>query len=74
MKNLDESAITRTVALSRRLKVTLTFGHNNLLCEWDPDFPESLSTTERRRYRRARDELLAGLTSKIGTKIVIVEA
>jgi len=65
--------VTRTVRLSKRYTVTLTFGRGHLLCEWSPHQPNQLSSKELRIYRRARNEMLAEMAAKLGNNIVLVE-
>jgi hypothetical protein len=71
-----EWAITKTVRLSRRLAVNMTCGPAGLVCEWDPAPPTSLRTSERRRYRRARDHLLIEMKDRLGLggAILVIEA
>jgi hypothetical protein len=71
-----EWAITKNVRLSRRIAVNMTCGPAGFVCEWDPAPPTSLRTSERRRYRRARDGLLIEMKARLslGGTILVIEA
>lgn len=68
-----ENAKAKTFRLSDRLSVEITVGVGGLVCEWDPDLPERLTEEELTNYRKARSEMLAGLSEIIGLPITIVE-
>jgi hypothetical protein len=56
---MSEAADRKTFRLSARLSVEITIGPKSLVCEWDPDLPESMTPAELKAYRMARTEMLA---------------
>jgi len=68
-----EVAETKTVRLSDRLTVTLSVSPLGITAEWSPYIPSRLSGGELRRYRQARDEMLARLASRVGGGVLLIE-
>jgi len=71
-----EWALTATARLSRRISVEITAGPGGMTCEWSPNRPVlgiRLNKKEVRRYRAARDELLARVAERMGGNILVVE-
>ena len=68
----SEWACTKQVRLSSRYSVTMTAGPAGFICEWEPDVPNDLTKAELRRYRKARDELVAQIGERLGGSVLIV--
>ena len=68
-----EWAITRTIAISNKLTVTMTAGPGGFTCEWSPTIPRELKKKERNRYRAGRDSLLAKVAQRLGGGVLVVE-
>ena len=57
--NGGDWTVTRSAKL-RDVTIELTFGPGGFSCEWLPRLPDrEFSKTERRRYREARDAIVA---------------
>lgn len=73
MRSPSESATCKTFRLSKRLTVEITVGPAGMVCEWAPTMPKTLTASELKAYRRARDEMLAHLAGRLGGNVVCVE-
>lgn len=69
-----EHAVTRAVRLSETLFVTITASRIGVSAEWNPAPPESLSDNELQRYREARNAAVAEVASRLGGRVVVIEA
>lgn len=68
-----EAGLSRTVRLSKGLSVTICVSRLGMTCEWSPFKPVSLSKKELRRYREARDGLVAEAAQRLGGSALIIE-
>ena len=68
-----ESTVTRTARLSDSLSVTITASRIGVTAEWHPAPPETLTTSELRRYREARNAAVAEVATRLGTRALVVE-
>lgn len=66
-------ATTRTVRLSKRLSVTIAVSRLGMTCEWEPALPAKLTAKELRRYREARNAVVAEAAERLGGTAVIIE-
>ncbi len=71
---MTASATTKTVRLSKRLSVTITVSSLGMSCEWDPAFPDKLTTNELHRYRDARDTVVIEVAKSLGGNAVVIES
>ena len=75
MNSRPEWSVSKSVRLSGRYRVEITIGPGGMVCEWSPKAPEPKSlTAEVRRYRGARDELVAQVAARMGGRALVVEA
>jgi hypothetical protein len=70
----SEWALTTSVRLSKRYSVDITAGPGGMTAEWDPDLPNpnKLTKQEWRRYRTARDELVARVAERMGGACLVI--
>jgi hypothetical protein len=52
----------------------MTAGPGGFVCQWSPDVPQRLTHSEQRRYRRARNDLLAEVAQRMGGGVLVIEA
>ena len=70
---MTEAAETKTFRLSSRLTVEITLGLGGMACEWSPRPPTAMTAKELKRYRAARDAMLARLAERTGLRVAVVE-
>lgn len=73
-----EWACSAVVRLSRRYTVELTLGPQGFVQEWEPGVPKregrrGLTRKEVGVYRKARDQLVAEVSERMGAKVMLVE-
>jgi hypothetical protein len=66
-------AITRRVRINATLTAEMSVGPDGFAVTWIGPVPRRLTAGERRRYRQARDQLIAEFAAQTGLKIMLVE-
>jgi hypothetical protein len=70
---MADSAISRKVKLGGGLSVEITIGRSGAICEWSPSMPSRLSRLQWKKYRKARNELVAEFGEHLGGAALVVE-
>jgi hypothetical protein len=70
---MADSAISRKVNLGGGLSVEFTMSRSGTVCEWSPSMPNRLSRLQWKKYRKARNELVAELSEQLGGGVLVVE-
>jgi hypothetical protein len=70
---IADTAISRKVKLGGGLSVEITTSRSGAVWEWSPSMPSRLSRLQWKKYRKARNELVAELGEHLGGAALVVE-